>query len=91
LRAECGPGIELLEYLTPPGGRPLPAQAQANDLLFWRTHVVTEGFSFLGNGQGGMHARPVSTSGASGSLIVRDPDGHGLQLDVPRTGRVQSY
>jgi catechol 2,3-dioxygenase-like lactoylglutathione lyase family enzyme len=91
LRAERGPGIEFLEYITPPGGRPLPFDAKANDLVFWRTHLVTDGFSFLYDGKGGMHARPVSTSGASGSFIVRDPDGHSLQLDVPRTGRVQTY
>ena len=91
LRAEHGPGVEFLEYITPPGGRPLPYDAKANDLVFWRTHLVADGFGFLGDGKGGMHARPVSTSGASGSFIVRDPDGHALQLDVPRTGRVQTY
>lgn len=91
LRAEHGPGIEFLEYITPPGGRPMPHDAKANDLIFWRTHLVSGGFSFLYDGKGGMHARPVSTSGASGSFIVRDPDGHALQLDVPRTGRVQTY
>jgi catechol 2,3-dioxygenase-like lactoylglutathione lyase family enzyme len=91
LRAERGPGIEFLEYITPPGGRPLPADAKASDLTFWSTHLVADGFSFLSNGRGGMNARPVSTSGASGSFIVRDPDGHALQFDVPRTGRVQTY
>ena len=91
LRAERGPGIEFLEYITPPGGRPLPDDAKANGLIFWRTHLVTDGFSFLSDGKGGMRARPVSTSGASGSFIVRDPDGHALQLDVPRTERVQTY
>jgi catechol 2,3-dioxygenase-like lactoylglutathione lyase family enzyme len=40
LRAERGPGIEFLEYLTPTDGRPYPADARANDLLhgtqqFW--------------------------------------------------------
>src|SRR6185312_9204229 len=28
LRAEQGPGIEFLEYITPAGGRPLPANAK---------------------------------------------------------------
>lgn len=91
LRAEHGPGIELLEYIAPPGGRPLPHDARANDLVFWRTHVVAGHFRFLYDGKGGMHARPVSTSGASGSFVVRDPDGHALQINVPRTGRVQTY
>jgi len=91
LRAEHGPGIEFLEYIAPPGGRPAPYDTKANDLIFWRTHVVAPHFRFLSDGKGGMHARPVSTSGASGSFIVRDPDGHALQIDVPKTGRVQIY
>src|SRR5213593_93381 len=43
LRAECGPGIEFLEYITPPGGRPLPEDAKANDLVFWHTRLVADG------------------------------------------------
>src|SRR5207247_8805704 len=43
LRAERGPGIEFLEYLTPPGGRPLPDDAKANDLVFWHTRLVAGG------------------------------------------------
>jgi len=31
LRAPQGPGVELLEYLAPRGGRPIPADTQAND------------------------------------------------------------
>ena len=89
LRAERGPGIEFLEYIAPPGGRPLSSDAKANDLVFWRTHLVADGFRVLSDDKGGMPARPVSTSGASGSFIVRDPDGHGLQLDVPQTARDQ--
>ncbi len=44
LRAERGPGIEFLEYITPPGGRPLPDDANANDLVFWHTRLVTDGW-----------------------------------------------
>src|SRR6266516_6792704 len=42
LRAEHGPGIEFLEYVTPPGGHPLPADAKANDLIFWNTHLAVD-------------------------------------------------
>lgn len=42
LRAARGPGVELLEYLAPPGGRPLPADAAANDLWFWDTEFRVE-------------------------------------------------
>ena len=37
LRAPHGPGIELLEYLTPTDGRPLPHHTQTNDLVHWQT------------------------------------------------------
>ncbi len=47
LRAGRGPGIEFLEYITPPGGRPLPADAQANDLVFWHTRLVADGLDEL--------------------------------------------
>ena len=93
LRAERGPGIEFLEYITPPGGRLLPSDAKPNDLVFWRTHLVSEHLSFLSDGKGGWQARPVSISGVdtTGSFIVRDPDGHGLQLDLPQTERAQKF
>jgi catechol 2,3-dioxygenase-like lactoylglutathione lyase family enzyme len=84
LRAERGPGIELLEYIAPPGGRPFPWDARANDLVFWRTHLLVPNYDFISDGKGGMHARPISTSGASGSFIYLDPDGHALQLHDAR-------
>src|SRR5246127_1164774 len=41
LRAPAGPGIEFLEYLTPRDGRPIPADARANDLAHWQTVLVS--------------------------------------------------
>ena len=41
LRAPAGPGIELLEYLTPRNGRPAPADARANDLTHSQTSLYT--------------------------------------------------
>src|SRR5437879_8153912 len=40
LRAEHGPGIEFLEYITPPGGRDLAADAKSDDLAFWDAHLA---------------------------------------------------
>jgi catechol 2,3-dioxygenase-like lactoylglutathione lyase family enzyme len=37
LRAAAGPGVELLEYLTPRDGRPYPPDERADDLTHWRT------------------------------------------------------
>jgi catechol 2,3-dioxygenase-like lactoylglutathione lyase family enzyme len=85
LRAQRGPGIEFLEYIAPPGGRKFLDDTRANDLVFWHTHLSVTDYEFLSDGKGGMHARPVSFSGASGSFIVRDPDGHALQLDEIRS------
>ena len=39
LRASAGPGVEFLEYLTPRDGRPVPADARANDLAHWQTSM----------------------------------------------------
>lgn len=39
LRAAKGPGIEFLEYITPPGGRPILADRRANDLSFWTVRL----------------------------------------------------
>src|SRR5947207_430923 len=41
LRAAEGPGIELLEYLSPRDGRPYPNDLHANDLAFWETRLST--------------------------------------------------
>lgn len=100
LRAERGPGIEFLDYIAPPGGRPLPPDARANDLFFWHTHLWVEEWDDLGSKLGAQQSRLVSTRtvnwGSAGgksaltasaketvagrSVIVRDPDGHALQL-----------
>jgi len=89
LRAELGPGIELLEYITPPGGRPLPGDAKASDLVFWNTRLAVDGFEDFAAALREQKARFVSTRvaplpdgspTATRSVIVRDPDGHALQF-----------
>ncbi len=82
LKAERGPGIEFLEYITPPGGRDLPPDTRANDLVFWTTHLVVKDVGKLSATLRGAASRFVSKPNtAMRSLIVRDPDGHALQLD----------
>src|SRR6266567_2693712 len=61
LRAENGPGIEFLEYITPPGGRPLPANAKSNDLVFWQTDLVADGLKDLASRLREREIRFVST------------------------------
>jgi catechol 2,3-dioxygenase-like lactoylglutathione lyase family enzyme len=87
LRAGSGPGVELLEYLSPPGGRPAPADTAANDL--WHGHVVlrTPGVAdaagplrsgHYGTAAGAPVALPGAELGYRHGLLARDPDGHGV-------------
>jgi catechol 2,3-dioxygenase-like lactoylglutathione lyase family enzyme len=89
IRAEKGPGIEFLEYITPPGGRPLPSAATAKDLVFWNTQLIADHLDALTSNflekQVRMVSRGVvSLSGphlrSARSVIVRDLDGHALQF-----------
>jgi catechol 2,3-dioxygenase-like lactoylglutathione lyase family enzyme len=89
IRAASGPGIEFLEYLAPRDGRPTPADARANDLIHWQTKLVTadarsisqvlmEGkYRFVSSR---VIAIPDSTLGFSKGFLVRDPDGHVMEL-----------
>ena len=89
LRANSGPGIEFLEYLTPTNGRPMPSDAQTNDLFHWQTRLLT---SSIDNAEHHLHAGHstfISSGiikldqgelGFSQGLLVRGPDGHAMQL-----------
>jgi catechol 2,3-dioxygenase-like lactoylglutathione lyase family enzyme len=88
LKAERGPGIEFLEYLAPPGGRDLPPDAKANDLIFWNTQLLVDDFPAQVSRLRQSKATIVSRSGANRrAQILRDPDGHALtvQADSPST------
>ncbi len=83
LRAERGPGIELLEYLAPSGGRPRPDAARANDLLHWQTDlVVTDASSAERALRGGarIDTPVVAVPWVGHALRVADPDGHRMRL-----------
>lgn len=89
LRAEQGPGVELLEYLAPTDGRPLPVDFRANDLTHWHTTMVTPAVEDLAARLRDSHVSWVSAglvSGVEGSsafraaLQVRDPDGHAVVI-----------
>jgi catechol 2,3-dioxygenase-like lactoylglutathione lyase family enzyme len=94
LRAGSGPGIEFLEYLTPPGGRSLPETSKANDLVFWHTDLGVDHLDDLASELKERGTRLVSTRvvnlsgegpGLCHGLVVRDPDGHALELKEERT------
>jgi len=80
LRAASGPGIEFLEYLTPGDGRAFPADAHANDAIHWQTTLLIRSA-----GSGAQAFTDISRLGLGGSRarVVRDPDGHTVQLTEP--------
>lgn len=86
LRATSGPGIELLEYLTPSTGREYPRDSTPADLWHW--HVTITSTQPLADAQSRLSlARAAQISAAPASpdqplpaLLVRDPDGHAIQF-----------
>jgi len=93
LRAPAGPGVELLEYLSPRDGRPRPPDTHANDLIEWQTSVVVrETPRLLGTlraahaplGSSDLVALPTAGLGFAFGILVSDPDGHSVRL-VDRT------
>lgn len=89
LRAARGPGIELLEYLSPRDGRPYPPDAKANDLLHWQTTLtitdVAAGVTALGRAGVSLVSPGTVTLrdrrlGFACGVLVRDPDGHAMRL-----------
>jgi catechol 2,3-dioxygenase-like lactoylglutathione lyase family enzyme len=89
LKAASGPGIEFLEYLTPRDGRPTPPDTRANDLWHWQTAIKVGRADAAAEKLNSARVRFVSPGvakipdrglGIDKGFVVRDPDGHGLQL-----------
>ena len=89
VRAVSGPGIEFLEYLAPRDGRPAPADELANDLVHWQTKLVTTDATSIGRAllekkyrfiSSGVITMPDSSLGVGSAFLVRDPDGHAMEL-----------
>jgi len=84
LRAGSGPGIELLEYLSPRDGKPFPLDEHANDVIHRQTMLVTRNtdqaardlysakVNFVSSG---VIANQMDELGYRTAIIVRDPDG----------------
>jgi len=81
LRAQHGPGIELLEYLSPTDGRDIPTDLRSSDIAHWETRVEFEG------------AASAVSPGASASwrladkgdeLQGQDPDRHAIILHIAK-------
>jgi len=90
LRASEGPGIELLEYIAPGDGRPFPGDEHANDMIHRQTRLVTKSadraarnlfsakVSFVSSG---VIANQKRELGYGSAFIVRDPDGHAIEIE----------
>lgn len=82
------PGLEFLEYELPTAGRPIPADSHPTDLWHWQTTlVVTDVEAAAARLQGmgrfvssGVVTLPDMTLGFTKGCLIRDPDGHTLQL-----------
>ena len=92
LRAPAGPGIELLEYLSPRDARPYPVDEHANDLIHRQTELDTDdvegviaslrtvGTRFISSGSVSFPEREL---GFKRGFVARDPDGHALGIVQP--------
>ena len=89
LRAAEGPGIEFLEYLTPRDGRPIPADEHANDVVHRETILIALDVKAAAQNFGanktrfvssGLVVNPIQESGTRKAFIVRDPDGHAIEI-----------
>lgn len=91
LRAPKGPGIEFLEYLAPRDGRPYPVDTRANDLIHWQTSLIfnntealarrvraADNYDFVS--PAAVVAISESQLGFKKGFLVRDPDGHVMQV-----------
>jgi catechol 2,3-dioxygenase-like lactoylglutathione lyase family enzyme len=88
LRATAGPGIELLQYLAPVGGRPYPTDSHANDLWHWQTTLTCDDLGACEQTLRKAHTTRISPGLITGpdlppSETVRDPDGHALLITSP--------
>ena len=89
MRADSGPGVEFLEYLTPRDGRTRPADVHANDIVHWQTMIATDEIDLLAKKlrdarvrfvSPGVITLPKNKAGFSKGALVSDPDGHNVLL-----------
>lgn len=87
LKAKEGFGVEFLNYIAPPGGRPYPTDSQITDLWHWHITIrvsdiesvfkalIENNANLISNGLVSFTDPNLDYSKA---FMVRDPDGHAL-------------
>ena len=85
------PAAEFLEYERPVAGRPMPSDSHPTDLWHWQTTLIVPDVDAAAASLQGMASfvstgvvrLPDGSSGFAKRLLIRDPDGHALQLVSP--------
>jgi catechol 2,3-dioxygenase-like lactoylglutathione lyase family enzyme len=85
------PGVEFLEYQRPVAGRPMPADSRPTDLWHWQTTLVLSDVEAAATTLRGIVpfvstcvvTLPDKDLGFTKRVLVRDPDGHAVQLISP--------
>jgi catechol 2,3-dioxygenase-like lactoylglutathione lyase family enzyme len=93
LRTEQGIGVELLDYLAPRTGRPMPLDTLASDLWHWQVNFVRDDLAAIDAAVRVVSGQPGAPSyvspgivgvdapgGGARALTLRDPDGHAAVL-----------
>lgn len=83
LAPATGPAVELLEYLAPRTGRPMPVDTRTNDLWHWQVNTIGSVADADRATRAGRYAYvspgPVRLGDAGhAALMIRDPDGHAV-------------
>lgn len=86
------PHVEFLQYVTPPGARPMPIDSRADDLWHWQTSLVVDDVDATAERLRAAGVRFVSPEvttvsqpslGFTKAVMVLDPDGHAMRLVQP--------
>ncbi len=86
LHAARGPGVELLEYLTPRDGRAMPLDTRANDVWHWQINLTAD-VDAVERGARANHYRMISPGivaedvRKTTGIMIADPDGHASLLE----------
>lgn len=86
LNPHRGIGVELLEYLNPQDGRPIPDDVRPNDIMHGQITIAIQDAialairSLARPVSAGVDAVPPEDSQFEQGILVRDPDGHAVRL-----------
>jgi hypothetical protein len=77
-------GVEFLEYIAPPGGRPFPENSSATDLWHWHSVIrvvdVQKIYEKLKKENAIFISNEVKTIRKQQQFMIRDSNGHAVLL-----------